>query len=106
LSWFNPRCRAAVELDFLQINLSQRADEIENNMRINLGDQDAHKYFQFKIGDKVRVKNSRIRGTVIAGHCYLDSALNPVYYRIKVQFGGSQSYRQSDLELARVLVSV
>jgi hypothetical protein len=75
-------------------------------MRIKLGDQDTHEYFQFKIGDKVRVKNSRITGTVTAGHCYFDAGLNSVYYRVKTQHGGSQSYRQGDIELVKILVSV
>jgi hypothetical protein len=75
-------------------------------MIIKLGDPDSHEHFQFKIGDKVRVKNSRIAGTVMGGHCYVNSGLNGIYYKIKIRFGGSQSFRQGDLELVRVLVSV
>ncbi len=75
-------------------------------MEIKLGDQESHEHFQFKIGDQVRVKHSRVTGTVIAGHCYLDPGLNSVYYRVKIRFGGSQSYRQGDIELVKVLVSV
>ena len=71
-------------------------------MIITLGDQGSHEHFQFKIGDKVRVKNGQITGTVIGGHCYVNSGLNGVYYKVKIRFGGSQSYRQGDIELVRV----
>jgi hypothetical protein len=72
-------------------------------MKIKLGDQDSDLYFTFKVGDKVRLKHGRITGTVIAGHCYLDSELSSVFYTVKTRFGPTQTFRQGDIELHRIL---
>jgi len=69
-------------------------------MLIKLGDQDSHRYFKYKIGDKVRLRYGKTTGTVIAGNCYLDSELSgSVFYTVKIRFGSNQKCKQGDIEL-------
>ncbi len=74
-------------------------------MLIKLGDQDSHRYFKFKVGDRVRLKHGQATGTVMAGNCYLDSELSSIFYTVKPRYGPNQKYRQGDLELLQIRIS-